>query len=102
MTNISVKNNKGTEYLYLEKPIRIGKKVRNITKYLGPKKKISHNYLKKATEEFESHILEREIEIRTEHYRNTTPEYPLTLEEIKKIEKMNLQYKNNEEIKRKR
>ena len=93
MIKLTTKKIKGKEYSYLEKSIRIGNNVRKISKYLGnnPNKK----EIEKSKVEFEAELINKQAALITNIFKrdNIKLEFPLTLEEIRKIEEMNLKYK---------
>lgn len=70
---------KGKEYVYSEKSLKYRRKVIKYSKY----GKLSKNFNEEAEEKFS--------EIISQMYNNS--EFPLSFEEIKKIEKMNLGYR---------
>lgn len=86
---------KGETYLYLGKSVRIQDKVYKISKYLGKKANFSENIIKKKIKEFaletDAKIISLIINQIKNRYRFS---YPINLEEIKKIEEMNLKYKS--------
>ncbi len=94
MAFVGEKTVKGIRYIYLEKSVRIGKKVVKVSKFLGKKNEISKNEIneaiKKFTLETENKILEKKVNLLKKSINKF--EYPLSLEEVKKIEKMNLCY----------
>ncbi len=92
MPRLNIKTIKGKPYAYLEESIRVGKQVKKISKYLGPYTKTL--YIKEEAAKYNSEFLQKETQIRTDHLLNTiTHQYPITAEEIQKIEEMNQQYK---------
>jgi len=94
MTKITLKKIKGKEYVYLEKSLRVKESVRNISKYIGKAKEVSKNQIKQAKKEFNKELLEKEAELKTNYwYKKNKLTYPLTREEVKKIEIMNTKYK---------
>jgi Fic family protein len=93
MTKLTTKKVKGKEYLYLEESVRIQGKVRNISKYLGSKESLSKKEIKEATENFRLELLDKKTKLRTKHYSTFKLEYPINLDEISKIEEMNVKYK---------
>lgn len=86
---------KGIKYVYLESPLRIGHVVKKVSRYVGPLKTLTQGHLKKAQELFEQEIIAKEALIRRSHIQRTIDrfEYPLSLDEVKKIEEMNIRYK---------
>ena len=85
---------KGEVYLYLDKSIRIGKKVYKISRFLGKKSEISPETIDKEKKKF---TLELDTKIASllvsEAAKRYSLRFPLTIEEVKKIEEMNLKYK---------
>ncbi len=85
---------KGEVYLYLDKSIRIGKKVCKISRFLGKKSEISPETIDKEKKKF---TLELDTKIASllvsEAAKRYSLRFPLTIEEVKKIEEMNLKYK---------
>lgn len=93
MAKLTSKRVKGKEYLYLEESLRVRNKVRKVSKYLGPKGKVSPQMVKEAEAEYGKEIIPKKAELlvllsEIKHY-----EYPLNYEEVKKLEEMNLKYK---------
>lgn len=86
---------KGVAYLYLDKSIRIKNKVFKISKYLGKKTDLSKERIKREIKRFALEIDSKIISLLVERAkkRYASLEYPLTIEEIKKIEEMNLKYR---------
>ena len=95
MVFIGEKTVKGIKYIYLEKSIRFGKKVVKASKFLGGKNELSKNEIneaiKKFTLEIDNKILDEKIKLLKKSISKF--EYPLNLEEAKKIEHMNLSYR---------
>jgi len=85
---------KGVSYLYLDKSIRIGNKIVKVSKYLGKKSDFPKSKIK---EELKKFVLEADDKttalLAKEASKKYTLKYPLSIEEIKKIEEMNLKYK---------
>lgn len=93
MAKLTIKNIKGRKYIYLEESLRVGDKVRKLSKYLGPKEKVTKFMVKEAEAEYSKEIIQKKAEMRVslsgiKHY-----EYPLSETEAKKLEEMNLKYK---------
>ncbi len=84
---------KGNKYIYIEKSVRIGGTVKKISKYLGNSEDILSKDIEKATLEVENIIIAKESEMRAEEFSKLEMEYPINREEIRKIEEMNLKYK---------
>lgn len=95
MTKLTLKKIKGRDYLYLEESLRIGNKVRKLSKYLGPKNKVTNLMIKEAEAEYGEESISRKAELSAsiKHQNITHYEYPLNYEEAKKIEEMNLKHK---------
>ncbi|MFH2028854.1 MAG: Fic family protein [Nanoarchaeota archaeon] len=89
---INIREVKGKKYAYLEKSIRVKEKTRKISKYLGPLDNINKNDLNKLKKEFGQEFIQKEVNLRTRLLDIKRFEYPFSLEEIKKIEEMNLKY----------
>jgi Fic family protein len=86
---------KGKKYLYLEKSVRDGKKVHKVSKYLGNKDNFSNFMIKEEVKEFKINVNGRLLNLIVENAKKkySSLEYPLNIDEIKKIEEMNLKYK---------
>ena len=86
---------KGKEYAYLEESLRIGDKIKKISTYLGPKDKITDKIISEAKVKMEDGLLDRKVDLKLKQVKDNVLhlEYPLTLEEVRKIEKMNFKYK---------
>lgn len=93
MAKLTLKKVKGKDYLYLEESLRVGDKVRKLSKYLGPKGKVSKLMLREAEAEYETESLSLKAELSIKLHNINHYEYPLNYEEAKKIEEMNLKYK---------
>ncbi|MDP2750605.1 MAG: Fic family protein [Nanoarchaeota archaeon] len=95
MVFLQERETKGAVYLYLGKSVRIGKKVFKISKYLGKKSNFSkakiNEEVKKFTLEADQGAVSFIVEQVEKKYSPFA--YPLSLEEIKKIEEMNLKYR---------
>lgn len=96
MAKLTYKNIKGKKYAYLEKSFRVKDAVRKLSKYLGPENTLTKSKLKQAEKEFDNESLQKEAKLRVNYYLKNIKklEYPLTVEEIEKIEFMNLKYKH--------
>jgi Fic family protein len=92
---ITEKKIKEVNYTYLEKSVRIGKTVRNVAHYIGRTENLNKTKIEKAKKEFLLALMQKEATLRTEILLKTIThlEQPLDIEKIKKIEAMNLQYK---------
>src|SRR3989344_5403523 len=95
MVFIQKRKAKGEVYLYLDKSIRIGKKVHKISKFLGKQSGISPQQIEKEKKKFALEIDTKIVLLLVAEAKKRYPslEFPLTIEEIKKIEEMNLKYK---------
>lgn len=86
---------KGRIYLYLDKSIRIGKKVIKISKSLGEKGKVSKEMINKEIKKFALEVNEKAASALLANalrkYKKVA--YPFSEEDIRKIEEMNLKYK---------
>lgn len=82
---------KGTEYAYLERSIRINNKIRKISKYLGPKDKLTKKIIEKQTALFEEEYIKNKSKMITKWLKL---EYPLAIEDIETIEQMKDKYDN--------
>lgn len=86
---------KGRIYLYIDKSIRIGKKVIKVSKSLGEKGKVSKEMINKETKRFALEVNEKAASALLANalrkYDKIT--YPFSEEDIRKIEEMNLKYK---------
>lgn len=95
MVFIQERKSKGAVYLYLGKSVRIGKRVFKISKYLGKKSNLNsagiNEEVKKFTSETDQNAVSFIVGQVEKKYSPFT--YPLSLEEIKKIEEMNLKYR---------
>ncbi|MFH1683200.1 MAG: Fic family protein [Candidatus Woesearchaeota archaeon] len=90
-----IKQIHGKRYLYLEEAVRIKDQVRKISKYLGPVSKVSQKEIKAAQELFEKELPDKKIKLIVNLLSKKIKKLgsPLTWEEIKKIEEMNLKHK---------
>lgn len=95
MVYVQEKKIKGDIYIYLAKTTRIGKKVHKVTKYLGKKSEISQNKTRKETKKFTLEVDPKMLILLVNHAKNkySNLKFPLSIEEISKIEEMNLRYK---------
>jgi len=94
MVFVQERKSKGITYLYLDKSIRMGNKVFKVSRYLGKKadfqkEKISKE-IKKFALEIDGKILSLAIQQARKRYRIA---YPFSVDELEKIEEMNLRYK---------
>ena len=93
MPYLTIKQIKGKPYAYLEQSIRIGKQVKKISKYLGPYTKALQ--VKEDSPEYNAEFLSKQTKLRTTNLLNTiSHQFPITTEEIQKLEQMNLQYQH--------
>ena len=95
MVFIQERKVKGNTYIYLDKSIKIGTKIRKISKYLGKKSELSEEEINKAIKNFTLETKGDLINLLVKEVKNKFSkfEYPLTTDEIRKIEDMNLKYK---------
>ncbi len=94
MVFIQKRKAKGEVYLYLDKSIRIGKKVHKISKFLGKKSGISPEQIEKEKKKFALELDKKIVSfLVADAKKKYSLDFPLTIEEIKKIEEMNLKYK---------
>jgi len=86
---------KDKEYAYLEDSLRIGNKIKKISTYLGPKEKVTDKIIEEAQKKMEEESLNKKVGLKIKEIKQNIShlEYPLTLEEVRKIEEMNFQYK---------
>ena len=94
MVFVIEKKVKGKKYIYLEKSIRFGKKVIKLSKFLGRKEDISKSNIDDSIKDFALELNTRIIDTKIKFLQRKIDkfEYPITLEEIKKIERANLIY----------
>src|SRR3989344_741539 len=93
MAFVQERKSKGIAYLYLDKSIRIGKRVLKVSKYLGRKDEISKDKIEAETKKFTLDLHPEILKIIEKKLKKHKHEYPLSVEELKKIEEMNLKYK---------
>lgn len=95
MVKLVLKTIKGTKYAYLEESLRIENKIRKISKYIGPYKNIKGKDVEKYKDLFEKELLDRKVKLKINFIKKKIKEfeYPLDIEEAKKIENMNFKYK---------
>lgn len=93
MVFVQERKSKGKSYLYLDRSVRINNKVMKVSRFLGKKGEISEEEIKKAKKEFSIeangdmlNLIMKQISSRYIF------SYPLTIEEIRKLEEMNLKY----------
>tara|TARA_Y100000310_G_scaffold345862_1_gene471712 strand:+ start:25588 stop:26559 length:972 start_codon:yes stop_codon:yes gene_type:complete len=95
MPFVQERKSKGNKYIYIDKSIRIGGKIYKVSKYLGKKSALSKATINKAIKNFDlqanSKILAILMKNITKKYSRL--QYPLSYQEIEKIETMNLKYK---------
>lgn len=99
MVSVYEKEIKGQLYIYLQKSIRIENRVATLSRYIGKHGELSKVQLEDAKKSFATEIDRRthELVIRSLRSRYTSLEYPLTIQDLEKIEEMNIKY---HEIKR--
>ena len=94
MVFIQERESKGNNYLYLDKSMRIRDKVFKASKYLGKKDDFTEARIKEEMKKFEieadKKILSLVVKKAQKQYKLA---YPISLEEIRKIEEMNLKYR---------
>ncbi len=91
MPHLTIKTIKRKPYAYLEESIRLGKQVKKISKYLGPYTKTL--LVKEDSPEYNTEFFNKQTQLRTTHLlNNIIYQFPITKEEIQKIEEMNIQY----------
>lgn len=83
MSSVIKRKVKGKDYYYLEKPIRVGKKIKKVSLYFG-KKKPSKKELKIKGKEFEEKALENLYKKRLDKYKFSF----LTRKELAEIEQV--------------
>lgn len=83
---------RGITYLYLDKSIRAGKKVFKVSKYLGRKEDFTEDKIQAEIKKFALEVHPRLLDALTRELKKYHLEHPLTLDELKKIEEMNLKY----------
>src|SRR3989338_5810481 len=85
----------GEVYLYIEKTVRIGKRIIKVAGYLGKKEQVTKTEIDTRIREFTLTIDEKTREALKKNSRKQYDklEYPLTVEETLKMEEMNLKYK---------
>jgi len=94
MVFVQERKSKGVIYLYLDKSIRIGKRVYKISRFLGKKSDVSKEKIEKEKKKFALEVDKRIVSLLVvEAKRKYSLEFPLTLDEIQKIEEMNLKYR---------
>ncbi len=92
MVFVQERTSRGITYLYLDKSIRSGKKVFKISKYLGRKKDLTQETIQSEIKKFALEVHPRLLTALTKGLKKYHLAYPLTLEELTKIEEMNLKY----------
>ena len=94
MVFVQERKSKGNVYIYLDKSIRIGKKIMKISKYLGKKSDFSKNDIKKEMKKFVLEVNKKIVILLTQQAnKKYLFKYPLSMEEIEKVEEMNLKYR---------
>ena len=94
MVFIKERKIKGKIYIYLEKSVRINKKVLKISKYLGRKEDLSIKKIKTKIKDFRLEIDKRLLNLILKEAKKKylKLEYPLDIDALKEIEEMNLKY----------
>ena len=84
----------GNKYFYLEKSMRIGKNTLKTSKFLGKREEISESRLKEELKKFTLEVDDRFVKLRENFLKKNilSLEYPLTWDEINKLEAMNFKY----------
>jgi Fic family protein len=94
MVFVQERKSRGKSYIYLDKSIRIGNKVVKISKYLGKKTDFPKSKIQKELKKFVLEVDNKTTALLVKQASKKYPlKHPLSLEEIKKIEEMNLKYK---------
>ncbi len=94
MVSVQERKLKGNSYLYLNKSVRIKDKVIKLSKFLGKKSDFSKEQLSIETKQFALDAGDLVISSLVKEAQNKFIfKYPLSLEEVKKIEEMNWKYK---------
>lgn len=94
MVFVQERKSKGEIYLYLDKSVRIGKRIYKISRFLGKKSEISSEIIEKEKKKFALEIDTKIVSLLVaEAKKKYSLQFPLTIEEVKKIEEMNLKYK---------
>jgi len=86
---------KGSRYIYLHKSVRIGQRIYKVSKFLGPEEDFSKSKVDEEVKKFALEVDARVVSFLTDQAKRKYHSlgYPLTLEEIRKVEEMNLKYK---------
>lgn len=94
MVKLIIRAVKGRKYAYLEESIRIEKKVRKISKYLGLSENVNKKDIERAKELFKKDFLNNKVKLKVSILKKKIKkfEYPLNLDEVVKIEEMNFKY----------
>ena len=94
MVFVQERKSKGNTYIYLDKSIRLEKKVFKISQYIGKKGEVSQKKLDEAMKKFSLDIDDKVITFLVKTIRKRYKQtYPFSIKELKKIEEMNLKYK---------
>lgn len=95
MAKLTFRKVKGKEYAYLEEPVRIGDTVRKVSKYLGSSKDLTKKKIEEAKDLFEKELLDKKTKLKIDFINRKIKklEFPISIEEVKKIEEMNFKYK---------
>ena len=86
---------KGIWYIYLHKSVRIGRRIYKVSKFLGPEDDFSKSKVEGEIKKFALEVDARVVSFLTDQAKKKylSLAYPLTFDEIQKIEEMNLKYK---------
>lgn len=94
MVFIQERESKGNKYLYLDKSMRIRDKVFKVSKYLGKKDDFTKAGIREEIKRFEPEADKKILSLIVEKaHKQYKLAYPISLEEIRKIEEMNLKYR---------
>ena len=95
MVFVQERKSKGTIYLYLDKSIRVKDKVFKISKFLGKKSDLSKAKINEEVKKFALEVDAKTVSFLVAQARKqySTLSYPFSLEEVRKIEEMNLKYR---------
>lgn len=84
----------GHEYIYIERPLRIREKATHISEYLGNKDTVTGKEIEQAKAALYSTWTEKAATISAQYWRKEKGfTYPIDIEEIEKIELMNIRYR---------
>lgn len=94
MVFIQERKSKGIIYLYLDKSIRIGKKVVKLSKYIGRKSDLSEKMINAEMKKFALEIDKKTVSLLvSQANKKYSLNHPFTIDEVRKIEEMNLKYR---------